>query len=210
VQGFSFERLSQALLEHADLASETVGAQEIEARLATFAIRAVMPRDIADVPLEQVLKLREKYAGESERFQEFVQSVAAELPGVSEARAQEFVNDYVEARFNQIVRPKLDELEDAIYSAGLTPRPTIINLEARLPVELPGMARVLVMPVLGMISTAALAVGTLRTITDRRKAARTVIERSDVAYLMHVRQDLTPAGSLEWLSQQSRKQVFGA
>jgi hypothetical protein len=211
LSGFTFERLAQVLLEDAEIVTKKLSEDELETELATISIRAVMPKNIKNIPVEKIIKVREKYSGQFGRFQEFAHNVIAELPNLKLIEGQQFVSDHLEAEYKKNVKPKLDELDDLMNSIGIETIPTIINMEVKLPSLLVGSglvaATIAVNPILG--ATAAVAMGLSKIIGDKRKAIKDEIKKSDVAYLMNIRDDLTPAGSLDWLNIQSRKLLFG-
>ena len=94
---------------------------------------------------------------------------------------------------------------------GIETIPLVLNMEFKIPTLLAkgGLltGATLANPILG--GTAAVAMGLLKIVGDKRKAIESTIKESDVAYLMQVRDELTPVGSLEWLNIQSRKLLFG-
>jgi len=211
VGGFTFERLAQVLLEDANIIPGKISKDEIESRLAVLAIKGTMPKNIQDVPIEKILALRETQAGEFGQFQALIESVVAELPNVTEAEAGPFINDYLEAEYKKKIRPKLATLEHTMNSLGLETIPTIFNLEIKIPPLLAGLGTAgglaVISPVLG--ATAAVAFALLKVFSDGRNALEKSVENSDVAYLLHVKEDLAPKDSLEWLSSRARKVMFG-
>lgn len=211
VSGFTFERLAQVLLEEADFVPNTMTQEENEAALAVIAFRAVMPRQIQEVPLDKMMALREKYGGEFGKFQEFVHRIVGELPQLTQIEGKAFVHDHLEAEFIKTVQPKLDELEETMNSLGLETLQTFFNLEVKVPSLFLGAGLVtgttLVNPILG--ATAAVALGLLKIFGDKRKQVKEAIQKSDVSYLQRIQDDLTPKGSLDWLEVQARKTIFG-
>lgn len=212
VSGFTFKRLAQVLLDKVKLTTPAPASDdEIEATLATIALRAVMPKDISNTPIDKILLLREKYSGEYGKFQDFIHKIIVEFPNLKNIQGQEFVQDHLDAVYQKEIKPKLDELDDAMNSIGIETIPTVLNLEVKVPTLLTGAGLItgaaIVNPVLG--ATAAVALGLLKIIGDKRKAIESEIKISDVAYLLHVRDDLTPLGSLDWLNVQARNLMFG-
>ena len=211
VGGFTFERLAQVLLPDAKVIPTTLAQEELEAYLANIAIQTVMPKNIYDVSVENIIAIREKYSGQFGVFQDFIHRIVVELPNLKAVEGQQFVNDHLEAEFTKNIKPKLDELDDAINSLGIETVPTILNMEVNVPTVLAGggvlAGAFAVNPILG--ATAAVAMGIVKIIGDKRKALKNEISKSDVAYLMNIRDDLTPVGSLEWLNIQARKTLFG-
>ena len=209
--GFTFERLAQVLLKDARIATGTLAEEELEAGLASIATTAVMPRNISAVPVKKIIALRERYAGQLASFQKLVEQTISELPSLKLVEGQQFVHDHLEVQYKKTIKPKLDELDDSMKSIGIDTIPTIINMDINVPSML--LAGGLLAgaasghPILG--ATAAVALGLSKVIADKRKAIRDKINQSDVAYLMNLRDDLTPAGSLQRLNRQSRKLILG-
>lgn len=211
ISGFSFERLAQVLLSDVNFEKKSLTDHEIEGCLAVIALKTVMPKDISNVPVEKIFELRDKYPGEMLQFQGLVHSVISELPNLKLASGNEFVQDHLEAEFNKRIKPKMDELDDAMNSIGIDTIQTVFDLEVKIPSFLASAGLLAGItaanPMLG--ATAAVAMSMWKIIADKRKAVKGEVKRSDVAYLMHIRDDLTPAGSLEWLDIQARKVLFG-
>ena len=210
LSGFTFERLAQVLLDVNIVARKPTWG-ELEALLAEIAVRTVIPKNIDSVPVEQIMAIREKYSGQLGKFHEYLHSIIVELPKLKEIEAQEFVNDHLEVEFKKKIKPNLDELDDAMNSLGIETMPSILNMEVKIPTTLTKSGilagATLASPILG--GTAAIAMGLLKIIGDKRKAIKKVIKESDVSYLLHIREDLTPIRSLEWLNLQARKALFG-
>lgn len=211
VSGFTFDRLAQVLLENAAFASRELAENEIAAELAFISFRAVIPRDIDTVPLDKILALRENYASEFGRFQEFVNAVINELPKVRTVQGQEFVCDHLEAEYRKTILPGLNKLEDSINSLGLEAIPSIINMELKVPELLTGVGLVagaaVLNPILG--ATAAVALGLIKILGDKRKAVKEEISKSDVAFLLRVREEISPGDALDRLNLSARKALIG-
>lgn len=211
VTGFTFDRLAQVLLNKSKVIKASPTMEELEARLATIAVKAVMPKDIDKVSIDQILKLREKYSGQFGKFQDFIQKTIEQLPFLENMPGEEYVNLHLEAEYKKSVKPKIEELDEILNSIGIETIPTILNMEVKVPALLGSGALLAgaftLNPILG--STAAVAMGLAKIIGDKRKLIREEIKKSDVAYLMNIRNDLTPKSSLEWLDIQAGKLLFG-
>jgi hypothetical protein len=118
---------------------------------------------------------------------------------------------YVETEYKKKIKPKIDKLEDTIYSLGLETIPAMFNLEIKIPPLLAGIGAAsglaVLNPMLG--ATSAVAFALLKIFSDRRVAIERAIEASDVAYLLRVKEDLAPMNTLEWLESRARKVMFG-
>lgn len=146
------------------------------------------------------------------KFQDFIQKTIEQFPFLENMLGEEYVNVHLEAEYKKSVKPKIEELDEILKSIGIETIPTILNMEVKVPALLGSGALLAVAftlnPILG--STAAVAMGPAKIIGDKRKLIREEIKKSDVAYLMNIRNDLTPKGSLEWLDVQAGKLLFDA
>jgi hypothetical protein len=211
VAGFTFERLAQVLLEDATITPKRPTKQEIESIVATIAVRAVMPKDIKSIPVEKILGIREKHLGELDRFQTFVQNVVNQLPELENVEVREFLHDCLEWEYKKQIKPQLDSLEETMKLNGIETVTNVLNLEIKTPLVLTSLgglgAGIAANPVLG--GTAAVALALLPIIGDRRKVYKDALNRSDVALLLHIQEDLAPVASLKWIASRVRKFIYG-
>ena len=207
VSGFTFERLAQILLQDVQIVSERTRADEIEAGLANIAIKAVLPKDIEKVPVEKIITLREKQIGQMAKFQEFIQNISNDLPKLEKIEVKEYVELHLQREYEKTVKPKLDELEQGIYDVGLDAVTSVLNVEFKIPPLLLAGSLTLTSPILG--AGAAVAMGLLKVISDKRKAIEGSLKNSDVAYLLNIKEELEPVGTLDWLNTRARKLMFG-
>jgi hypothetical protein len=211
ITGFTFERLAQVLLDRSRVIAPNPTEDELEAGLATFALKSVMPKDFDKISIDQILEIREKYSGQFGGFQDFIHHIIDQLPSLQDISGNEFVNDHLRAEYNKSIKPKIEELDDALNNLDIETIPAVINMETVVPKFfavgglLAGAA--LINPALGV--TSAVAMGLWKIISDKRKAVKKALDASDVSFLMHVRDDLTPAGSLDWLAIQASKLIDG-
>ena len=207
VSGFTFERLAQILLEDVQVAPETTTTDEVEAGLAYIALKAVMPKDIENIPIDKIIALREKHIGQFAKFQEFIQTISNDLPGLEKVEVKEYVQLHLQNEYEKNIKPKMDELEAAINDVGLEAVTSVLNIEFKVPQLLLAGGVTLANPVLG--AGAAVAMGLLKVISDKRKAIEGPLKNSDVAYLLNIKEELEPAGTLDWLNTKARKLMFG-
>lgn len=211
VAGFTFERLAQVLLEDAKITSSGPTTQEAESLLATIAIKTIMPKDIGRVSIDKILRIREKRSGELGRFQTFVQDTVSNLPELESVKVNEFVYYHLEAEYKKQIKPQLEDLEEVMKLNGIETVSGILNLEVKMPSLLAGLSALtgvtILNPLLG--ATATVALGLLKIIADKRKAYKDALDKSDVAYLLHLQEGLTPETSLKGLTSRARQLTFG-
>jgi hypothetical protein len=202
--GLTYERLVQVLLEDRAFASAGPSANENEATLATIAIRSVMPVTVATVPVEQILEIREDYAGEMDRFQSFVKKVIRDLRQLDRVTEREFVNDHLDKQYTQLVKPKVDELEDKLRLKGMDVIETVLNIKLTLPAVITEGAKLAGMSTINPIvaATGAVALGLTRFYRAKQQTNRKALAESDVAYLVDLNRSLKPRTALTRLTRQ--------
>ncbi|MCP2249734.1 DUF6236 family protein [Lentzea aerocolonigenes] len=93
-------------------------------RFMTAAVRTVVPEGLADVPVEQLLELRETFFSDFRRFRAHVGHRFTEL------RAEATADLHISVALNELVRSELADLEDKLRSVKLMPRRVRVQLKA--------------------------------------------------------------------------------
>jgi len=211
VAGFTLERLTQVLLNDARIVPTTPTTNESEFILAKIAIKAVMPKDIAQVPVDKILHVREEHGGDLGRFQSFVKTIIAKCPELGKVTVPEFVYEHLQVEYDRQIKPLLDSFEDTMRSNGIDTVTNLLNMDVKMPAFLTGAGTLtgaaIGNPVLG--ATTAVALGLLKIIGDTRKQYKDALKASDVAYLIHIQEGLAPITSLKWFETRARKLVLG-
>jgi hypothetical protein len=207
VGGLTFERLSQVLLDEADLGSRSATAAEAESVLAMMSIKAVMPKDIRKISAEQIMRIREKRSGEMGKFHQFLKGIVAGLDGLEKIQLNKFLRYHLEVEYDRQIKPSMDELEESLRSLGIDVAHNVFTLDMKVPALLTSLGIAMVNPYWGITSAAALGLG--KILADTRKRMRTEIKNSDVAYLWYLQQDLTPANSVQGLLRNLRRLFIG-
>lgn len=220
VGGITLERLAQVLLPESDIVERqpdiptNPSLEELESGLAIIAIQTVMPKNISSVSVDKLMKIREKRTGKLVDFQGFLKKIITENSKLASLENKDVIEDQLRTLYTREIKPKVDELDDAIRSSSLDSIPNVFSIETKIPPLLAGgiLAGVATSdPVVGV--TAGLALGLLKIIGDKRKSIATKFESSEIAYLMHVREELTTPSSaketLKWLNLQGRKFFYG-
>ncbi len=208
VSGFTFERLAQVLLDKTQFVAQQMTADEIEAHLAVIAFRAVIPKNLEKVKVEDILSLRERFGSELGRFQELIRLTVAELPGLTAVNGPEFVQDNLESVYAKKVQPLMDDLEDTLHSRGFDTMPAILNVTVFAGAGGLAGGAFSQDPVVG--AAAGIGLALLNIFAKKREEFKTEIGESDVAYLLRIQDEVTPKGFLDRLEIKSRKILFGS
>ncbi|MFE7216670.1 DUF6236 family protein [Streptomyces sp. NPDC001698] len=195
--GWDSDGLASALLGGPVAAS----ADEDLRAVGLLALRIVTPENLADVPVEKIIRIRSKNRDLFDRFSaevtRTVDELAEELAAVTVPEARELqVAARVEERFVEPLR----ELRRAMNGLRIDTAFSAADLKFSLPsmVGVGALGTIENQPVLGATVGAAFALGTLgRSAAERR---RTLLNESPVAYLLSVERGLTPGTLLHRLT----------
>lgn len=220
VGGVTLERLAQVLLPDTDIIGKQIqipakpSVDDLESALAIIAIQTVMPKNINSVSIEKLMKIRERRIGKLVDFQGFLQKIIAQNSKLTSLENSDVINEQLKTLYARDIKPKVDELDEAIKSSSLDSVSNILSIETKVPPLLAGglIAGVATSdPVVGV--TAGIALGLLKIVSDKRKMITTKYQGSEIAYLMHVRDELATPNSaketLDWLNLQARKFFYG-
>jgi hypothetical protein len=212
VSGCSVERLAQALLEGANLVGDTPTHREVEATLASLAIQAVVPKNIADVSVENLLQLRERRREELVAFRTHIHERVgnmAWLDGVtSHAELQTRLEVEAEALLDQ-----QETLRESLRSQGIDVVQSALNVSVAAPALFTSAEKLLHISTADPISSALLGVGSLAfsllpVYRDAQKKRDAMFRSSPAAYLFSVDEALTPNGITSWITSQARRFKF--
>jgi hypothetical protein len=219
VSGWTLERLTQALPGDVVLAPQQPSHDETVAELATIALRAVMPRDIGRVPVDIILKLRERNRKGMSRFQQHIHDLVDEMPQkIQDMHCPEVVSEYLAVKYETQVKPEMQELEENLKSLEIDTVWSALGVKVMLPPAAESLAHVLhippadpiVHPVLaGVVAAGALAYSIVPAIRSKRAEARREEAGSPVGYLLRVEEELQPKALTSWIGQRIRQFILG-
>jgi len=211
LSGCTLERLAEALLGNVRLAGQAPSEREIEAVLATISLQSVIPRDIASVPTEDIITIRDRHAVERAAFQEYLQAtlatMAEELQEINYRRA---VQAHLEEVYKKELKPQLEALEKQLRLLNIDTITGAMNVSFDVPkAVLSGaalMGATAVNPIVG--AGGAVALGMLKIVGDKRKLNEKAMQSSPVSYLLSIEKELRPTDLISWISRQARKFRF--
>ncbi|MGW5609537.1 DUF6236 family protein [Streptomyces sp. NPDC003753] len=190
--GWTVEMIAQILL-----ADETGTAREERTDyshvFAVLALQTVLPRDLADVPVERIIEARRRLLPALMRYRAFLDSLTPDFVEISkvpdpEVRAVKLRN-HVES---QIAQP-IETMEKELGRLGLQPVRAVLSLQTLAPPTALGLlAEAVHMPgvVTGAGVIAGCFIGAANSALDQR---RQVLAGHPSGYLLSLRHELGPS-----------------
>ncbi|MEV4613084.1 DUF6236 family protein [Kitasatospora sp. NPDC049258] len=133
--GWDADRIEAALL-NASPDGRPTSQGEIAGALACLALDLVVPRDLAEVPVEKIIRIRQRHGAEFMAFGATVDQVAAELRDLIDVRDTAVLTRYLESVVaERFARPR-DELRKHSRRSGSMRRPWLSTSRPR---SLPGL-----------------------------------------------------------------------
>ena len=211
VSGWTIERLSAALLEEPSIAGSQARERELDLGLAFVAIESVVPKDLASVPVERIIEVREKYRDELVRFITSIESIGNDLASLSGAEDLQLVKAQLEVAYEERVKPQLHALRHDLRLFKIETVAGAANIKVAAPPALASLASMTgggVSPVLAVGSGIALGVAGL--ISGQHLRARQLKRSSPATYLLEVEAGLKPTTLLRRIGQRLSRFVSGA
>lgn len=200
VVGWTTERLAQALLDVPILHSPMPTENEIEARLMMVSLQLVIPKGIADVPIEKIIKLRQKYTTELTHLQEHLHTFAStqeQLKGIDDPQA---LLDHLKNEYTKKIQPALEDLKKQLQWLEIDTITGAMNMSIKAPEAMVGIAALIGMALNPLITAAgAIALAVLKIVGDKHKKNERALQSSPTTYLLRLEKELKPKELLSWV-----------
>jgi hypothetical protein len=203
--GWTVEAMAQILLDD-EPGTATQEQTDYSNAFVVLALQTVLPRDLAEVPIERIIEARRRLLPELMRYRAFLDSLTADFieisevqdPGVRAARLRNHVE-------SQIAHP-VGTMERELGRLGLQPVRAVLSLQTLAPPTALGLlANAVDAPTLvasaGVV--AGCLVGAANSALDQR---RQVLASHPAGYLLSLRHELSPSDTVA----QIRSAVRGA
>jgi hypothetical protein len=169
--------------------------------LINLAVATVLPHSLDEVQPEQIIRFREKYAGERVRFRQKVEELLREAGELDRIRDQNVLIDHLQVCYDVELKPALADLQKALRGAGVETMLSAMDVQVAVPAAAAtGLAALVVhpaAPVAAAFGGAGFALGLWKTAIRQRRERSTTLTQSPVAYLHHLQTDLAPVPLVE-------------
>jgi hypothetical protein len=193
--GWTVDAMAGILLG-SDVGSAAGTGPEYSHAFALLALQAVVPGDLAHVPVERIIEARRRLQPGLIRYREFLDSLAADLAEISQVpdpgvRDAKFAN-----RVESLIKAPVDAMERELGRLGLKPARAILSMQTLAPPAVLGLiANSAGLP--PVVTSAGVAAGCLAgatgTVLDQR---RQVLASHPAGYLLGLRQELSPGDTV--------------
>lgn len=191
-EGWTVDDLARALLHDDDLAEGKAVEQEHTAEdyVVQLAVRSVAIRDLQNIPIERIVKLREDHSDDFQRFRMKVEELAAGVADLNTVSDSKALAHHIEVRYREAVDEPLKRLRDVLRKQRLD----YVDAAVSLPVGATGLVASLLagLTTAAPVTAAMTAIGAWkvgRAVRARRAAAAA---NSPVTWLLRIDQDLAP------------------
>jgi uncharacterized protein DUF6236 len=202
ISGLTIERLSDFLLgtEQPEVV-QVRKDNEIEQAMVTLAFRHVIPTKIEDIPVEQIIAFRSKYADERHQFQIEIAKIVKELDYMKLMTDQSMFQRDIESAYKTHVAPKVKRLETAMSRSGWDVVESAIGASWAVPAVATGVITTLasvglVLPA-AATGIAAVAFGGWSIYRKYQKSTEDTLKPSAEAYLYRAKMALSPQALVE-------------
>ncbi|MCI0439281.1 MAG: DUF6236 family protein [Chloroflexi bacterium] len=203
--GCTIERLAQALLDDMHIKGESLADNEVEAQMATVALSAVMPRNIADVSMERIVEFRNKYTHERGYFQDYIQEFVGELSQrIRGARSLDSLAMHLENEYAHGLERQLDDIRRRLNSLGIDTVKSVMNIQVTTPTYLQAAGD----QATAIASSGIFALSAFAAIRDVRINMREEIRSTPAGYLLLVEENIAPASLLTRIKNAARRFFF--
>jgi hypothetical protein len=213
---YTLERLAQALLEADDRQPHLVGAaptaDEIERHMASIALQSVLPKNIARVPIEKIIKLRKKHHTELTAFQTHIHEFVAKLDTIQQINDPQALKAHLEVAYERELKPQLDDLKRCMKSLAIETVIGVFNVKTALPPLLASAGtslHLLSSLPLEVTIPVAVAWSIFPVYQKKREKIYEKVHASPVAYLLYAQETLTPTMVVSQERQTTRHMLFG-
>jgi hypothetical protein len=193
--GWTIEAMARILL-----GEETGAAPEDRTdygqAFAVLALQTVLPRDLADIPVERIIEARRRLLPQLLQYREFLDSLTPDFVAISEVRDPDVraakLRNHVESR----VAYPLEEMERTLGRLGLVPVRAVLSLQTLAPPAALGvLANAVHLPpvVTSAGVVAGCLIGAVSSTLDQR---RQVVAGHPAGYLLELRHELGPSDTV--------------
>ncbi|MEO3927886.1 DUF6236 family protein [Micromonosporaceae bacterium B7E4] len=209
--GWTIEAMARILLDGSDGDTHTDAVPgepaDYSHAIAVLALETVLPRDLAEVPVERIIEARRRLLPQLLRYREFLDSLTPDFVAISEVRDPDVraakLGNHVRSR---IAHP-LEEMEQTLGRLGLQPVRAVLTLQTLAPPAALGVlanAAHLPKAVTGAGVVAGCLVGAVSSALDQRRQA---LASHPAGYLLELRQELGPSDTVARIRSALRRAV---
>ncbi|MFJ7213599.1 DUF6236 family protein [Amycolatopsis sp. NPDC098790] len=163
-------------------------ASDVAALYAHLAVKTVIPRNIEDIPVQEIVKVRKTLASEFDAFRDHLGTLAGEFSNLAQVENPTVLQARLQMLVDRNLRRPTEALERSLRRLGFDPAGAILDLKSS---ELPALAAAVTSAagVPKVVAEAGLAAARLVAGGARARATqRDARQNSPVGYLLGLKQ----------------------
>jgi hypothetical protein len=195
--GCAPDRLAAVLLDFRNAPEVPAdGVEELGVEFAMLALRSVIPKDIGSLPVQNIIKIRQRHLEELTAFQQATQTIIDSVPEAAAANP-EVGGLYLQALYKKTLEPELRRLKSSLHKSGVDSVFGAMSVKVQAPqlvtsgAAIFGIGALHLNPVL--MGTGAVVMCLVPRIRSQRADAQRLRADSPAAYLLRLEEELKPA-----------------
>ncbi len=192
------EDLVRTLIESPHIIKKT----DAKDAFVTFAFEQVLPANLEELNINEILELRQKYPHELRRFQDAASEFAKKHRSLEDIKKPERMLGYLSKQYNKEVTPAIEGLKSAFKKQKLEYVVSAVSISAAPPGILTAVG-VAFNPILATIAGGALAVAQIVKMQKENKES--AIKSCDYSWLYRVENEITPKEVLDEIDKRAWK-----
>ena len=189
---WSVANMAAFLLDDIDILPVPTPAAEIGRLFTLLAITTVVPKDLGDIPLEQILKVRERLQPKLLAYRKYLDTLADKFADLAAVDQPGVLQEHLDLLVRSEIEPRVAELESNLRGVGFQPMRSVLGMKALAPPALiaTAMHQAGGPPVIS--AGTAMAACLVGATVDARRKSREASAASPAAYFVGLKRDLSP------------------
>ncbi|HJQ00566.1 MAG TPA: DUF6236 family protein [Jatrophihabitans sp.] len=183
--------------------------ENLTLQFAMIAIRSVIPKDLGSVPVEKIIKIRQRHNDELAAFQQATRVLIEGIPEALESCDEAVCSMYLHELYRKTLRAELSNLEKCLRQAGVDTVFSAMNVKLETPALLAsgaalfGIGALHLNPI--MVGAGAATLCLVPQFRDQRHKAQRIRADSNASFLLRLQEDLNPETLASTLGFQARR-----
>ncbi|MFD4353147.1 DUF6236 family protein [Nocardia sp. NPDC058518] len=189
---WSVATMAAYLLDGIGDSSPGTTADEVGRLFTLLAVTAVIPKDLASIPLEQILMVRERLLPRQLAYRKYLDTLTDTFADLATVNEPTVLQEHLHMLVRSEIEPRVAELESDLRTVGFQPVRSVLGMKALTPSALVAAAvnQIGLPPVVSAGSAAAACL--IGATADARQKSRDARDESPVSYLVGLKRDLSP------------------
>jgi hypothetical protein len=200
--GWGFDTIARGLLPEAPLpaADQPETSDTAQTHFLMIAMRTLVPQNLDHVPVERLLKLRERHKDDFWNYRKRIADVTDNLATLSGVTDLDTLAQHVELEYQKTLERDLSDLRRTLKSQKLDVAETALAIKIAAPTTLlgTGVGHLAGVAAGAAAATAVALFSTARGMLTQRKEA---LAESPATWLLRIEEELQPAGLAKSVAQ---------